>query len=69
MNNLQENIVPALAASFFGDKSAIYRCRFLGYQDTLFAATGRHYFKDCYIQGEIDFIFGLGQSYFEVKQK
>lgn len=67
MNNLEENIQPALAAAFYGDKSAIFRCGFLGYQDTLFAAVGRHYFKNCYIQGEVDFIFGYGQSYFEVK--
>ena len=27
---------------------------------------GCHYFKDCYIQGEADFIFGSGQSYYDV---
>jgi len=63
------NIKQALSAAFYGDKSAIFNCSFMSYQDTLFAARGRHYFKDCYIQGDVDFIFGSGQSYFEVKHR
>ncbi|XP_020224760.2 probable pectinesterase 66 [Cajanus cajan] len=58
-------IFPAVAASIYGDKTFLLRCSFIGYQDTLFDVIGRHYFKDCYIQGEIDFIFGNGQSYYE----
>jgi len=57
---------PALAARIYGDKSFIYNCSFMGYQDTLFDASGRHYIKNCYIEGEIDFIFGNAQSYYEV---
>ncbi|XP_024640810.1 putative pectinesterase 10 [Medicago truncatula] len=56
---------PAVAASIYGDKSAIFECSFIGYQDTLLSSKGRQYFKNCYIQGEDDFIFGEGQSYFE----
>ena len=56
----------ALAASIYGDKTFIYKCSFMGYQDTLYDANGRHYIKDCIIEGEIDFIFGDGQSYYEV---
>ncbi|CAJ1971447.1 unnamed protein product [Sphenostylis stenocarpa] len=56
---------PALAARIYGDKSFLYNSSFLGYQDTLFDANGRHYIKNCYIEGEIDFIFGAGQSYYE----
>ncbi|XP_061342208.1 putative pectinesterase 10 [Gastrolobium bilobum] len=56
---------PAMAASIYGDKSVFYKCAFMGLQDTLFDAMGRHYFKDCYIQGEVDFIYGGGQSYYE----
>lgn len=65
-NSTGERIVPAVAARLYGDKTFLYNCGFLGYQDTLFDANGRHYFKDCYIQGEVDFIFGAGQSYYEV---
>ncbi|XP_057433988.1 probable pectinesterase 66 [Lotus japonicus] len=62
-------IEPAAAAVVYGDQSYFYKCSFLGYQDTLMAANGRHYFKDCYIQGEVDFIAGAGQSYFKVIHK
>ncbi|TKY57342.1 pectinesterase 55 [Spatholobus suberectus] len=60
-----EPIKPAAAARVYGDKSFFFKCNFIGYQDTLFDVMGRHYFKDCYIQGEVDFIFGGGQSYYE----
>ncbi|XP_058774102.1 putative pectinesterase 10 [Vicia villosa] len=56
---------PAVAANFYGDKSAIFDSSFIGYQDTLLVSSGRSYFKNCYIQGEVDFICGSGQSYFE----
>jgi len=56
----------AVAATIFGNNTAIFDCSFLGYQDTLCDALGRHYYKNCYIQGEVDFIFGQAQSYFEV---
>ncbi|GFP98330.1 probable pectinesterase 29 [Phtheirospermum japonicum] len=56
---------PALAAMIQGDKSAFYRCGFIGLQDTLWDVQGRHYFKLCTIQGAVDFIFGSGQSLYE----
>ncbi|KAL9234896.1 hypothetical protein vseg_009712 [Gypsophila vaccaria] len=55
----------AVAASVYGDKSAFYNCWFVGYQDTLWLAFGRHFFKSCYIEGAVDFIWGNGQSFFE----
>ncbi|KAJ1392500.1 Pectinesterase, catalytic [Sesbania bispinosa] len=61
----KNGIEPAVAASVSGDKSAFFSCSFMGYQDTLLDSEGRHYFKGCYIQGEVDFIFGSGQSYYE----
>lgn len=59
-------ISPAVAAMISGDKSAFYRCSFLGLQDTLLDEKGRHYFKLCTFEGAIDFIFGSGQSIYEV---
>ncbi|CAL5190397.1 unnamed protein product [Lathyrus oleraceus] len=56
---------PAVAAKFNGDKIAIFNCNFLGYQDTLFDASGIHYYKNCYIRGEVDFIWGESRSFFE----
>ncbi|CAK7328462.1 unnamed protein product [Dovyalis caffra] len=57
--------MPAVAAMVTGDKTAFYQCRFAGLQDTLWDEAGRHYFKDCSIQGAVDFIFGSGQSIYE----
>jgi pectinesterase len=56
----------AVAFLIQGDMAAFYDCSFYGAQDTLYDKAGRHYFKDCYIQGSIDFIFGDGQSLYEV---
>ncbi|XP_058745041.1 probable pectinesterase 66 [Vicia villosa] len=56
---------PAVAASIYGDKTAVFECSFTGYQDTLLSSKRRQYFKNCYVEGEADFIFGEGQSYFE----
>ncbi|RZC89082.1 hypothetical protein C5167_030778 [Papaver somniferum] len=52
----------AVAASIFGDKSSFYDCGFIGLQDTLADASGRHYFHNCHIEGAMDFIWGNGQS-------
>jgi pectin methylesterase-like acyl-CoA thioesterase len=58
----------ALAINVNGDRSAFKNCRFLGGQDTLLAnGTGskRMYFKQCYIDGTVDFIFGSAAALFE----
>ncbi|XP_039021962.1 probable pectinesterase 66 [Hibiscus syriacus] len=58
-------VLPAVAARILGDKSAFFECGFHGVQDTLWDALGRHYFYKCYIEGGVDFIFGIGQSLYE----
>ncbi|KAG8475278.1 hypothetical protein CXB51_032104 [Gossypium anomalum] len=63
--NIKNTVKPALAARIYGDKSAFYNCAFFGLQDTLWDVQGRHYFKNCYVEGAIDFIFGSGQSIYE----
>ncbi|ONK63222.1 uncharacterized protein A4U43_C07F12650 [Asparagus officinalis] len=55
----------AIAALISGDKASFYNCSFIGIQDTVSDLSGRHYFKDCYIEGAVDFIFGIGQSIYE----
>ncbi|KAM1240359.1 hypothetical protein EV1_045493 [Malus domestica] len=55
----------AVAIRISGDQAAFLGCGFFGAQDTLHDDRGRHYFKDCYIQGSIDFIFGNGRSLYE----
>lgn len=56
----------ALALRIAGDQAAFYGCGFYGAQDTLHDDRGRHYFKECFIEGSIDFIFGNGRSLYEV---
>ncbi|KAF3441775.1 hypothetical protein FNV43_RR15690 [Rhamnella rubrinervis] len=55
----------AVALRIAGDQAAFYGCGFYGAQDTLFDDHGRHYFRSCFIQGSIDFIFGNARSFYE----
>ncbi|HUJ12012.1 MAG TPA: pectinesterase family protein [Verrucomicrobiae bacterium] len=55
----------ALAIRVDGDRAAFRNCRFLGWQDTVFLNRGRQYFKNCYIAGHVDFIFGAATAFFE----
>ncbi|CAN8301820.1 unnamed protein product [Cochlearia groenlandica] len=55
----------AAALRITGDKAMFYRVRVLGSQDTLNDETGSHYFYQCYIQGNIDFIFGNAKSLYQ----
>lgn len=64
-----EVVVNSITFIISGDKSAFYRCGFMGVQDTLWDVAGRHYFKLCSIRGAFDFIMGSGQSIYEVKYK
>nr|KJB51349.1 hypothetical protein B456_008G213000 [Gossypium raimondii] len=48
----------AVALRVSGDRSAIYNCNIYGFQDTLCDDKGNHFFKDCYVSGTVDFIFG-----------
>lgn len=50
-----------------GDKAAFYNCKFYGFQDTVCDDAGNHFFKDCYIEGTFDFIFGSGTSMYLVR--
>ncbi len=57
----------AVALYVNADKAVFKNCRFLGDQDTIFAGgeDARQYFKDCYIEGTTDFIFGPATALFE----
>ena len=68
-----KEIGQAVAVFTDGDFLFFNRCRFLGNQDTLytygrygkFGGIKRNYYKDCYIEGTTDFIFGPSICYFE----
>ncbi|MEN3323185.1 pectinesterase family protein [Mariniflexile soesokkakense] len=57
----------AVAVRVDGDRIIFENCRFLGNQDTLYlhGDKSRQYYKDCYIEGTVDFIFGWSTAYFE----
>lgn len=55
----------ATALRITGDMAAFFNCHFIGWQDTLCDHQGRHYFRNCYIEGSVDFIFGNGTSIYE----
>lgn len=57
----------AVALHTEGDKLRFFNCRFLGNQDTVYTggAKTRLYFKNCYIEGTTDFIFGPSTALFE----
>jgi len=66
----REERVQALACYVLGDRVAFLHCRFLGWQDTLrseSSASGvsRHYFRECYIEGHVDFIYGGATAVFD----
>ena len=67
----------ALALLVTGDRDVFHNVRLLGNQDTLYAGSrncapdgqnctpARQYFSDCYIAGNVDFIFGDGKALFD----
>lgn len=81
----------ALAIYVAADRCSFHNCRFLGWQDTVFAGDPvscqmkklmlpefftestvpvtydliRNYFKDCFISGDVDFIFGPNTVFFD----
>ncbi|PRQ59696.1 putative pectinesterase [Rosa chinensis] len=52
----------AVALRVSGTKAALYNCKMYGFQDTICDDKGYHFFKDCYVEGTVDFIFGSGKS-------
>ncbi|MFI6206776.1 pectinesterase family protein [Streptomyces sp. NPDC051041] len=61
----------AVALKTQGDRSAFTHCRFLGHQDTLYADSpdlgvfARQFFAHCYVEGDVDFVFGRATAVFE----
>jgi pectinesterase len=67
IQNTAGEVGQAVALSVFSDKVVIENCNILGNQDTLYVSGdgNRQYFKDCYIEGTTDFIFGKATALFE----
>ena len=67
IENNSARLGQAVALHTEGDRLVFVNCRFLGHQDTVYTgvANTRLYFKDCYIEGTTDFIFGPSTAWFE----
>ena len=67
IENNSARLGQAVALHTEGDQLVFLNCRFLGHQDTIYTgnANTRLYFKDCYIEGTTDFIFGPSTAWFE----
>ncbi|VVA99589.1 unnamed protein product [Arabis nemorensis] len=55
----------AVALRVSGDNSILYLCRIEGYQDTLYADKQKQFYRECYITGTVDFIFGNAKAAFQ----
>ncbi len=67
LENAAGPIGQAVAAIVRSDKARFLNCNFWGFQDTLYPhkAGSRQYYKNCYIEGTVDFIFGFSTAYFD----
>jgi pectinesterase len=67
IENTSGEVGQAIALSVFADKVLIENCNLLGNQDTLYASgdSAKQYYKNCYIEGTTDFIFGRATAFFE----
>jgi pectinesterase len=67
IENASGKVGQAVALHVEADRTVIYHCRLLGNQDTLYAAVegSRQYYRDCYIAGTTDFIFGEAIAVFD----
>lgn len=59
----------ALALYTNNDRIILNKCRLRSYQDTYLTSTNgiadRHYLKNCFIEGAVDFIYGAGDVFFD----
>ena len=63
--NTAGEVGQAVALRTTGRRQAFYNCRMLGWQDTLYVHEGSAYFRECYVEGRVDFIFGRATAVFE----
>ncbi len=67
IRNTSGPVGQAIALSVIANRCYFENCAFLGNQDTVYTAGEgfKQYFKNCYIEGTVDFIFGEATVLFE----
>lgn len=65
--NSSSPVGQAVAVRVDGDQIAFINCRFSGFQDTLYphGEKSHQYYRDCIIEGTVDFIFGWSTAVFD----
>jgi pectinesterase len=65
--NTGGSVAQAVAVRIDGDKIIFKNCRFKGFIDTLYphGEKSRQYYKNCTIEGAVDFIFGWSTAVFD----
>ncbi|HLI69258.1 MAG TPA: pectinesterase family protein [Ktedonobacteraceae bacterium] len=63
--NSAGNVGQALAVNATGDQEVFRNVRILGWQDTLYAGSGRQYYENADIEGVTDYIFGDATAFFD----
>lgn len=67
IQNTSGPVGQAIALSVVADRVVVSNCNILGNQDSLYVSGEgfKQYFKDCFIEGTVDFIFGGATAVFE----
>ncbi len=63
--NTAGSVAQAVAINVTGDRAIFDNCQFLGWQDTLYAHTGRQYYENSYVTGRVDYVFGDATAAFQ----
>jgi pectinesterase len=66
-NNAGFNAGQAVAVRAEGNRLSFVNCKFTGFQDVLFLSGSgvKQFYKNCYIEGTTDFIFGAATAVFD----
>ncbi|XP_028773425.1 probable pectinesterase/pectinesterase inhibitor 12 [Neltuma alba] len=65
VNTAGSDAGPGVAVFNQADHSAFYKCAIEGFQDTLWAVSGRQFYRDCDIYGTVDFVMGNAAALFQ----
>lgn len=63
--NTAGDVGQAVAAMTTANNIAFYKCTFRSYQDTIYARSGKQFYRECDIYGTVDFICGAAAAVFQ----